>query len=130
MLPTKLHPIYDQVLRSERMRGYFKSLLGPNIVLQTSKLNTTAPGGGACRRKAPGLGAAVQTGRTAPARGPNRGQGARPPPRPAGRVSSGGRMKDLLALHGRIALRPAPDIALSNADLDAPGLPVMTPRAA
>ena len=63
-LPTKQHPRYDQVLRSERMRGYFKSLLGPNVVLQTSKLNTTAPGGGGCCRMAPGLGAAV-TPRTA-----------------------------------------------------------------
>jgi ectoine hydroxylase-related dioxygenase (phytanoyl-CoA dioxygenase family) len=46
-LPTKQHPVYDQVLRSERMQGFFKALLGPDVVLQTSKLNTKAPGGGA-----------------------------------------------------------------------------------
>jgi hypothetical protein len=46
-LPHKQHPIYDKVLRSERMQGYFKALLGANVVLQTSKLNTKAPGGGA-----------------------------------------------------------------------------------
>jgi hypothetical protein len=46
-LPTKQHPIYDQVMRSERMLGFFKAFLGPNVVLQTSKLNTKAPGGGA-----------------------------------------------------------------------------------
>ena len=46
-LPHKQHPIYDQMLRSERMQGYFKALLGPDVVLQTSKLNTKAPGGGA-----------------------------------------------------------------------------------
>ncbi len=46
-LPHKQHPIFDRTLRSERMKGYFKALLGPNVVLQTSKLNTKAPGGGA-----------------------------------------------------------------------------------
>ena len=46
-LPHKQHPIYDTVLRSARMQGYFQALLGPNVTLQTSKLNTKAPGGGA-----------------------------------------------------------------------------------
>ncbi len=46
-LPHKQHPIYDTVLRSARMKGYFQALLGPNVTLQTSKLNTKAPGGGA-----------------------------------------------------------------------------------
>jgi hypothetical protein len=39
-------------------------------------------------------------------------------------------MKGLQAFHGRIAASPALNIALSNADLAALGLPVMTPRAA
>jgi hypothetical protein len=39
-------------------------------------------------------------------------------------------MKGLLALHGRIAASPALNIALSNADLAALGLPSMKPRAA
>ncbi|MGI9421518.1 MAG: phytanoyl-CoA dioxygenase family protein [Geminicoccaceae bacterium] len=46
-LPHKQHPVFDEVLRSERMKGYFKDLLGPNVTLQTTKLNTKAPGGGA-----------------------------------------------------------------------------------
>lgn len=46
-LPHKQHPVYERVLKSERMKGFFTSLLGPNVVLQTSKLNTKAPGGGA-----------------------------------------------------------------------------------
>lgn len=46
-LPHKQHAVYDRVLRSERMKGFFTSLLGANVVLQTSKLNTKAPGGGA-----------------------------------------------------------------------------------
>lgn len=46
-VPHKQHPIYDAALRSERMKSYFTSLLGPNVTLQTTKLNTKAPGGGA-----------------------------------------------------------------------------------
>lgn len=46
-LPHKQHPVFDRVLRSDRMKSYFTALLGPNVVLQTSKLNTKAPGGGA-----------------------------------------------------------------------------------
>jgi len=39
-------------------------------------------------------------------------------------------MKGLLAFHGRIAASPALNIALSNAEPAALGLPAMTPRAA
>ena len=39
-------------------------------------------------------------------------------------------MKGLLAIHGSIAASPALDMALSNADLAALGLPSMAPRAA
>jgi ectoine hydroxylase-related dioxygenase (phytanoyl-CoA dioxygenase family) len=46
-LPHKQHAVFERVLKSERMKGYFTALLGPNVVLQTSKLNTKAPGGGA-----------------------------------------------------------------------------------
>ncbi len=46
-IPHKQHAVFDQALRSEQMRGYFQDLLGPNVFLQTSKLNTKAPGGGA-----------------------------------------------------------------------------------
>ena len=46
-LPHKQHPVFDRVLRSDRMKSYFTALLGPDVVLQTSKLNTKAPGGGA-----------------------------------------------------------------------------------
>ncbi len=46
-LPHKRHPVYDRVLRSERVKACFTALLGPDVVLQTSKLNTKMPGGGA-----------------------------------------------------------------------------------
>jgi ectoine hydroxylase-related dioxygenase (phytanoyl-CoA dioxygenase family) len=46
-LPHQQHPIFWDVLRSERMTGVLKDLLGPDIRLHTSKLNTKAPGGGA-----------------------------------------------------------------------------------
>ena len=46
-LPHKQHPVYAEVLKNERMVGILKSLLGPNVCLQTAKLNTKAPGGGA-----------------------------------------------------------------------------------
>ena len=46
-LPHLRHPVFADVLRSEGMRDHFRSFLGPNVVLQTSKLNTKAPGGGA-----------------------------------------------------------------------------------
>jgi hypothetical protein len=44
--------------------------------------------------------------------------------------SAHGPLQGLLAFHGRIAASPALNIALSNADPAALGLPVMTPRAA
>ncbi len=46
-LPHKQHAVYDETLRSERITGVLKDLLGPAVALQTSKLNTKAPGGGA-----------------------------------------------------------------------------------
>lgn len=46
-LPHKQHEVFNDILRSERMKGFFTDLLGPNVALQTSKLNTKAPGGGA-----------------------------------------------------------------------------------
>jgi ectoine hydroxylase-related dioxygenase (phytanoyl-CoA dioxygenase family) len=46
-LPHKQHPLYWETAKSERITGILKSLLGPNVLLQTSKLNTKAPGGGA-----------------------------------------------------------------------------------
>ncbi len=46
-LPHKQHPLYAETLKSERMVGILQSLLGPNVCLQTAKLNTKAPGGGA-----------------------------------------------------------------------------------
>lgn len=46
-LPHKQHAVFNAALRSERMQGYFHALLGPNVTLQTTKLNTKAPGGGA-----------------------------------------------------------------------------------
>jgi ectoine hydroxylase-related dioxygenase (phytanoyl-CoA dioxygenase family) len=46
-LPHKRHPIYAEALRSPRIVGVLQHLLGPDVLLQTSKLNTKAPGGGA-----------------------------------------------------------------------------------
>lgn len=46
-LPHKQHRVYAEVLKNERMVGILQSLLGPNVCLQTAKLNTKAPGGGA-----------------------------------------------------------------------------------
>ena len=46
-LPHRQHPVFADVLRSEGMKEHFRAFLGPNVVLQTSKLNTKAPGGGA-----------------------------------------------------------------------------------
>ena len=46
-LPHKQHPVFDEVLRCERMKACFSALLGANVTLQTTKLNTKAPGGGA-----------------------------------------------------------------------------------
>lgn len=46
-LPHVHMPEFLEVLRSKRMRGILEKLLGPSVRLQTSKLNTKAPGGGA-----------------------------------------------------------------------------------
>ena len=46
-LPHKRHPFFWEVLRGSRMTEVLTDLLGPDTVLQTSKLNTKAPGGGA-----------------------------------------------------------------------------------
>lgn len=46
-LPHKQDPYFWEVLKSEKMSGVLTSLLGPNTAIQTSKLNTKAPGGGA-----------------------------------------------------------------------------------
>lgn len=46
-LPHKQHPAFWDVLRSERITSMLTSLVGPDIRLHTSKLNTKAPGGGA-----------------------------------------------------------------------------------
>lgn len=46
-LPHKQHAVFADLLHGPLMRGYPTDLLGPNVALQTSKLNTKAPGGGA-----------------------------------------------------------------------------------
>jgi len=46
-LPHKQHPYYRDVLQNSRMTEVLTDLLGPDTLLQTSKLNTKAPGGGA-----------------------------------------------------------------------------------
>lgn len=45
-LPHTLDPIYWEVIRSERISSLIKPLIGDNIRLHTSKLNTKAPDGG------------------------------------------------------------------------------------
>ena len=46
-LPHLRHPFFWEVLRGSAMTEVLTDLLGPDTVLQTSKLNTKAPGGGA-----------------------------------------------------------------------------------
>lgn len=46
-LPHKQHPAFDTLLRRSAVTVVLKDLLGPDTMLQTSKLNTKAPGGGA-----------------------------------------------------------------------------------
>lgn len=46
-LPHTQHPAFWEVLRSKRITSMLGSLVGPDIRLHTSKLNTKAPGGGA-----------------------------------------------------------------------------------
>lgn len=45
-LPHKLDPIYWDVLRDSKLTEVLTSILGPNTMIQTTKLNTKAPGGG------------------------------------------------------------------------------------
>lgn len=46
-LPHKQHPFFWEVLTRSRVTEVLRQLVGPNALLQTSKLNTKAPGGGA-----------------------------------------------------------------------------------
>lgn len=46
-LPHKQDPFFWEVLRNSRITEILRQLVGANAVLQTSKLNTKAPGGGA-----------------------------------------------------------------------------------
>lgn len=46
-LPHRQHPFFWDVLRSSRLAEVLTDLLGPDTMLQTSKLNTKAPDGGA-----------------------------------------------------------------------------------
>lgn len=46
-LPHKRHAIYDRILKQSKVTEVLTDLLGPNTFLNTSKLNTKAPGGGA-----------------------------------------------------------------------------------
>ena len=41
--PNLVHPLFDQVVKSERMVSIFKKLLGANVRLHGSKLNMKAP---------------------------------------------------------------------------------------
>jgi ectoine hydroxylase-related dioxygenase (phytanoyl-CoA dioxygenase family) len=46
-LPHKRHAVYERILNKSGVTEALNDLLGPDTVLQTSKLNTKAPGGGA-----------------------------------------------------------------------------------
>lgn len=46
-LPHKQHPFFWDVLTKSAITEVLRQLVGPNAVLQTSKLNAKAPGGGA-----------------------------------------------------------------------------------
>jgi ectoine hydroxylase-related dioxygenase (phytanoyl-CoA dioxygenase family) len=46
-LPHKRHEVFRETLVNSRVTEVLTDLLGPDTVLQTSKLNTKAPGGGA-----------------------------------------------------------------------------------
>ncbi|MFY0610742.1 MAG: phytanoyl-CoA dioxygenase family protein [Hyphomicrobiaceae bacterium] len=45
-LPHKLDRVYWDILQNSKMTEVLTTLLGPNTMLQTTKLNTKAPGGG------------------------------------------------------------------------------------
>ena len=55
-LPHKQHPFFWEVLKNSRITEVLRQLVGPSAVLQTSKLNVKAPGGGGRSRMASGLG--------------------------------------------------------------------------
>ncbi|MGC9371258.1 MAG: phytanoyl-CoA dioxygenase family protein [Paracoccaceae bacterium] len=46
-LPHKQHPYFWELLRNSGLTEVLTDLLGPDTMIQTSKLNTKAPGGGA-----------------------------------------------------------------------------------
>ncbi len=46
-LPHKQHPFFWEVAKHSGITEVLRQLLGPDVLLQTSKLNTKAPGGGA-----------------------------------------------------------------------------------
>ena len=46
-LPHTRHAVFDEVMRSDRLMSILHPILGRDIRLHTSKLNTKAPGGGA-----------------------------------------------------------------------------------
>jgi ectoine hydroxylase-related dioxygenase (phytanoyl-CoA dioxygenase family) len=46
-LPHKQHPYFWEMAKNSGVTEVLRDLLGPNVLLQTSKLNTKAPGGGA-----------------------------------------------------------------------------------
>jgi ectoine hydroxylase-related dioxygenase (phytanoyl-CoA dioxygenase family) len=46
-LPHKQHPYFWEVAKNSGITEVLRQLLGPDVLLQTSKLNTKAPGGGA-----------------------------------------------------------------------------------
>jgi len=46
-LPHRQNPYFWDVLKNSRMTQVLNNLLGPDTMIQTSKLNTKAPGGGA-----------------------------------------------------------------------------------
>ena len=46
-LPHKQNPYYWEILQNSKVTEVLTDLLGPDTMLQTSKLNTKAPGGGA-----------------------------------------------------------------------------------
>jgi len=46
-LPHRQHPYFWEVAKNSGITEVLRQLLGPDVLLQTSKLNTKAPGGGA-----------------------------------------------------------------------------------
>lgn len=46
-LPTKQHPYFWEIAKNSKITSVLRQLMGPNVLLATSKLNTKAPGGGA-----------------------------------------------------------------------------------